>query len=73
MGVLLLMDYFALLSQNSKYDRFVVALVESNKVSSALYLPSRPLAPFPAPDKVISPIFCVEADIFELQRRIHRE
>lgn len=42
MGVLLLMDYFALLSQSSKCDRFVVALVESNKVSSLLYLSFSP-------------------------------
>ena len=33
MGVLLLLDYFALMSQGNKYDQFLVNLVESKKVS----------------------------------------
>jgi len=34
MGVLLLLDYFGLMPKNNKYDKFLVNLVESNKVSS---------------------------------------
>jgi hypothetical protein len=36
MGALLLLDYYALTSQSSKHDTFLVNVVESNKVRNLI-------------------------------------
>lgn len=47
LGVLLLMDYFALASMNDRHDKFLISLVESKKVGTGLCCVARlyPLKP----------------------------
>jgi hypothetical protein len=65
-GILLLLDYFALMSQSNKYDQFLVNLVESKKVSHFFLMISLSVSSDQPLTNLLTVVF--KSDISELQR-----